>query len=314
MFCPKGYVPVSAIMAKISDQAVSTIIDDFKQYYDQPIDNRNAEKEVHRRISVIYNKTPLDIIESYIFRNSNGSLYISNTKGEVLRFDGMSLIRQMNTVTVSKIFNIFNSHRRDGRAFYREARNALNLNAFESESIIKRIMQATPDDEIHCIDRMNNYGIFRRHSFVPLFYERACYTLNFDVFDKLMNTIECTESTSMKRIFDRSHFAINIARPFNGSSLCVDADFYHGPWKDLISRLEENSPGRVIEEEIKPIGRPSTQRKQVTEAYRLIYPNGHDGASWKEVQRELERRAGVGASIDTIKRAILDLNADDPAD
>ncbi len=314
MFCPKGYVPVSAIMAKISDQVVSTIIDDFKKYYDQPIDNCDTEKEAHRRISVIYNRAPLDIIESYIFRNSNGSLYISNTKGEILRFDGMSLIRQMNTVTVSKIFNIFNSLRRDGRIFYREARNALNLNNFDSESIIKRIMQDISDDEIHCIDRMNNYGIFRRHSFVPLFYERACYTLNFDVFDKLMNTTEGTQANSMKRIFDRLHFAINIARPFNGSSLCVDADFYHGPWKDLISRLEENSPGRVIEEEIKPIGRPSTQRKRVSEAYRLIYPGGHGTTSWKEVHRELERRAGVNASIDTIKRAIGELDEGETAD
>lgn len=85
---------------------------------------------------------------------------------------------------------------------------------------------------------------------------------------------------------------------FSGSSLCVSAD--DSPSDQDVRNLILT--GSLFDRQVS-VGRPS-QREQVLRAYLELFPDGHSGTPWKEVQAAIQNECGVYPSVDTIKRAI----------
>jgi hypothetical protein len=91
---------------------------------------------------------------------------------------------------------------------------------------------------------------------------------------------------------------IEALRPFKGWAMCFRASEVDVGLPAMIELWERPRDAESVER-----GRPRIQEK-VLSAYNSVFPDGHHDLGWKEVLLELEKKRGVSARLDTLKRAL----------
>jgi len=146
----------------------------------------------------------------------------------------------------------------------------------------------------------------------PLFINQINFSIDLSLFDFWHENENDTENyynldTKLKA---------ESLRQFQGAFLSIPKSLYDEKWTShwsniLERKLEDNSkleyeiqngPNALYENDGRH-GRPRKQEKALL-AYRSQFPSGHGQTPWKEVIREIENKAGLSVSVDTLRRAI----------
>lgn len=102
----------------------------------------------------------------------------------------------------------------------------------------------------------------------------------------------------------------------NGAKALLPYDGYFlAVRNDLITDVKDVEkwvlPGKGLHEATATGQRGGRPRKleQAAEAYVSLFPNGHNGMTWKEVRALIHSEAGLDVSVDTITRAVRELKS-----
>lgn len=276
MFCPLGYEPISRLVDRVPKYV-------FDRFYNSHIEKFSNESRYALSVSVS------DFIEVAMWVIVNEQLHICSPKGDLLKVD-FRLFRS-DHFTVQDLENLENNKKID---ISPSIEKSLCLNYlidavdFENESKKRSIGYWELSKEL---------GYQYNYFSVPLFYERQCYTISLIGYREF-SKVDYIE-------LDWIRPAIAVAAEFEGWSLCVPEDFAKDGWDAAWSENERkiyNSPEDGL------LGRPPVLRTEAIFAYKNLYPNGHGSKSWPLVAREINKQTNRSMSVDTVKRAVKELN------
>jgi hypothetical protein len=151
-------------------------------------------------------------------------------------------------------------------------------------------------------DEARKYQLENFYMTVPRFHDRTTYTVSCKGFE-----IQKRFEPIIGDVFWNYY---EVMKSFIGFSYCVPNYFIDG---DSPGAMASKSLASIeIEDQQKNrVGRPNWKRKALMDAYQHIYPDGHGETQYKVVLQEVNSAAGTSAKIDTLLRAIKDIDAGD---
>lgn len=292
MFAPIGYTPLSILWDQFVESRIDAIYHSASEAY-----------RSKKFVAPLVRGSPVDIAE-YVFTNLMWKcrLYVASSNGKVLQVhtrcqDGVpglfTQIAPYRAAYDAACAELDQGNRDELEAVAGMTFEEWNFAPEEREEWDRRYPEL-PDAE----DRLSDHkmGTLRFHT-LPICFERERFMI-----------VEALPSWAKTVIGNRDQ--VVLVERFAGWALCVPDAALVG-WDKILQGETPILDGQEAStaDGSRQIGRPQKVPRAVV-AYRTIYPDGHT-CSWKEAIGLVSREMGENISVQTLRRAVAEINDTD---
>jgi len=240
--------------------------------------------------------SPQDFLEFRLFDALGHDVFVCSPTGLTMRLDvrWIGEVASGLELSLGDIERVLSEHPEFPKmpeSFY----EAFNLDTLPHKDLLDEAKRLG----VTAFEAADRIGVVYRHKRLPLWYERAGYTISLKVYDYCVDSLNFVETSDFAAV-------ASLLRSFEGWSLCVERQGLQEGWRKRIAadaqRLLANT-GRSTDN---TGGRPDTLRADTQRAYDRLFPKGHEGQTWPQVLRQVNSLTGHTASVDTLKRAVAD--------
>lgn len=298
MFCPEGYIPAVWLWGEITPQLYESLIKSVWEWYEN---DKATDVGAEFLLQQFMRMTPMDRMDLRILYSIADLCFICSPTGQVLKFDIASILTKASHWDINAgVLKHYLDSEFISRKESEEIISLSQVKCYDYSFYVDKLREDIKEKVvINFAEFARKYGWLYSHQYIPPFFERTGFTINFRAFDLFARN----DDPSTYRLAP----VLDILRPFEGWAICTKAEYLTDSWRndliDLIKNDKDSSPTSNL------IGRPRRKRDIAIRLYREIYPHGHGSDSWPVVARKISTHAGDYISTDTIQRAIIEINS-----